>query len=168
MNSLLSLAVQTASEASSTTEAVKDPPIIDLDSTIFLQLAIFIIAALILSRFLFRPYLQVKAARATGIEGAKEEARRMDEEAAARMADYESSVAKARAKANAERGKLQAEAVGRDHEIIEAARTATQASLDEARKKLEADADVARKQLEPRAEEIARSIAKKILGREVA
>ena len=163
MNSIL--AVFTTHVAAA---AAKDPPIIDLDSTIFLQLAIFIVSALILTRFLFRPYLEIRAARGAGMEGAKEEARRMDERAAARMADYEASVAKARAKANAERGKLQAEAVGRDHEIAEAARTATQASLDQARKKLEVDADAARKELAPRAEAIARSIAKKILGREVA
>jgi F-type H+-transporting ATPase subunit b len=92
----------------------------------------------------------------------------MDEQAAARMADYESSVAKARTQANAERGKLQAEAVGRDHAIMDAARAAAHAALEASRQKLDADAASARKELGPRAEEIARSIAKKILGREVA
>ena len=158
MNPLLSLAAA----------AAKDPPIIDLDSTIFLQLAIFVVSALILTRFLFRPYLEVRAARGAGMEGAKEEARRMDEQATARMADYEASVAKARAKANAERGKLQGEAVKRDHEIQEAARAATQSAIADARTRLDVDATAARAQLEPRAQEMGRSIAKKILGREVA
>ena len=149
-------------------ETVKDPPILDLDSTVFLQLAIFVVTAMFLSRFLFRPYLQVRAARGAGIEGAKDEARRMDEEAAARLADYQQSLAQARSKAGGERARLQGEAVKRDHEITEAARAATQASLEQARSRLDADATVARSQLEPRAQEIAKSIAKKILGREVA
>ena len=149
-------------------EAAKDPPIIDLDSTIFLQLAIFIVTALVLSRYLFRPYLEVKALRGAGIEGAKDEARRMDEEAAARIADYEQSIAQARTKANAERGRIQGDAVKKDAEIIEAARAATQSAIGDARSRLDADAAAARTQLEPRAQEIGRSIAKKILGREVA
>jgi F-type H+-transporting ATPase subunit b len=149
-------------------EAAKDPPIIDLDSTIFLQLGIFIVTALVLSRFLFRPYLEVKTARGAGTEGAKDEARRMAEEADARLADYEQALAKARSKASAERAKLQGEAVKRENEITEAARASNQVAIEEARRKLDTDATAARKQLEPRAQEIARAIARKILGREVA
>jgi F-type H+-transporting ATPase subunit b len=149
-------------------EAAKDPPILDLDSTVFVQLAIFIVAAVVLSRFLFKPYLEVRAARGAGIEGAKDEARRMGEEAEARLVEYQQSLVKARSKAGGERAKLQGEAVARDHEITEAARVATQASLEQARARLDADAKAARAQLEPRAQEIAKSIAKKILGREVA
>ena len=39
-------------------------PIIDLDSTIFLQLGVFVITGLLLTRILFRPYLAVSRARA--------------------------------------------------------------------------------------------------------
>ncbi len=148
--------------------AAEAPPIIDLDSTVFVQLAIFVVTMIVLSRFLFRPYLAVRAARSAGIEGARDEARRMDEEAKARVADYEQAFAAARGKANAERGKLQSEAVAREREITDAARKTTVAAVDEARRKIAADAEAARRQLEPRAQEIARSIARKILGREVA
>ena len=151
-----------------TLAAAKAPPIIDLDSTVFVQLAIFVITALVLSRFLFRPYLAIKAQRGLGMEGARDEARRLDEEAQARLADYESTFAAARARAGAERNKLQSEAVAREREILDAARGSTQGELESARTRLAADAAATRKQLEPRAQEIARSIAHKILGREVA
>jgi F-type H+-transporting ATPase subunit b len=144
------------------------PPIIDLDSTVFVQLAIFVITALVLSRFLFRPYLAVKAQRGAGMEGARDEARRLDEEAQARLADYDSAFASARVRAGTERTKLQSEGVAREREILAAAREATQAQLEAARRKLAGDAAETRRQLEPRAQEIARSIARKILGREVA
>lgn len=143
-------------------------PIIDLDSTVFVQLAIFVVTALALSKFLFKPYLAIRAQRGAGMEGARDEARRLDEEAAARLADYESSLASAKSRASAERGKLQSEAVAREHAITDAARAKTQDALDAARKKLAADAAAARAQLEPRAQEIARGIFKKILGREAA
>jgi F-type H+-transporting ATPase subunit b len=148
--------------------AANAPPIIDLDSTILLQLVIFVVTALVLSRYLFRPYLAVKAARTAGIEGARDEAQRMDDEARARLQDYEQAFAQARTRASGERAKLQGEAVGRERDITDAARRATSAALEEARRKLDADALQTRKQLEPRAQEIARSIAHKILGREVA
>jgi F-type H+-transporting ATPase subunit b len=148
--------------------AAKDPPILDLDSTVFLQLGVFVVTAVLLSRLLFRPYLTVRAARGAGMEGARDDARRMDEEGAARLADYEQSLAQARARANAERARLQGEAVARDHEINDAARAKVQAAVDAARAELDAGASRARAELEPRAQEIARAIFKKILGREAA
>jgi F-type H+-transporting ATPase subunit b len=148
--------------------AVKDPPILDLDSTVFLQLGVFVVTAILLSRLLFRPYLEVRAQRGAGMEGARDDARRMDEEAAARLADYEHKLAQARARANAERAKLQGEAVARDHEITDAARASVQSAIEKARAELDAGATRARAQLEPRAQEIARAIFKKILGREAA
>jgi F-type H+-transporting ATPase subunit b len=148
--------------------AAKDPPLIDLDSTVFVQLAIFLITALILSRFLFRPYLAVRAARAQGIVGARDEARRMDEEARAKIGEYEAALTRTKVTANAERTQLRQEATERERKILEEARAKTQGALEEARRKLATEATAARQELAPRAGEIARAIASKILGREVA
>lgn len=156
MNSILVLA------------AAKDLPLIDLDSTVFVQLALFLVTAFVLSRVLFRPYLAVRAAREQGIEGARDEARRMEEEARARMDQYEQSMAAARAKAADERNRLRAEAARREREIAEAARQKAAAALEEARRKIAVEEREARQELEPRAREIAASIARKILGRELA
>jgi F-type H+-transporting ATPase subunit b len=142
-------------------------PIIDLDSTIFLQLLVFVITGFLLTRILFRPYLEVTRARAEGIEGARAEARRMDEEAQARMAEYAQAFNAAKSKANVERAKLQAEAVERERAIVEAARKTNAEALERARAQIIADAEVARAELQPRTRDIARDIAKKILGREV-
>jgi F-type H+-transporting ATPase subunit b len=148
--------------------AAKDPPLIDLDSTVFVQLVIFLITAVVLSKFLFKPYLAVKTAREQGIEGSRDEARRMDEEARAKIAEYEGALTKAKVTANAERTGLRKEATERERELLDAARGKTQGVLDAARKKLADEAAEARKDLAPRANEIAKNIATKILGREVA
>jgi F-type H+-transporting ATPase subunit b len=148
--------------------AAKDPPLIDIDSTVFLQLVIFLVTLGVLSKFLFKPYLQVRSAREKGIDGAKDEARRMEQDAAQRIAEYETALTKAKTKANDERTKLRLEAAEREREMTEAARAKTQSALEEARKTLASEQAAARAELEPHADQIAHTIAKKILGREVA
>jgi F0F1-type ATP synthase membrane subunit b/b' len=148
--------------------AAKDPPLIDLDSTVIIQLVVFILTALVLSRFLFRPFLAMRAQRTEGIDGARETASRMEEQARAQITDYESRFAKAKTKANDERAKVRNEAAERERDITDAARKQTEAAIESARATLNVEAESARKSLEPRAQEIARSIAQKVLGREVA
>jgi F-type H+-transporting ATPase subunit b len=148
-------------------EAGGDPPLVDFDNTVFLQLGIFVIVALVLSRYVFRPYLALRAARDEGIVGARDAARRMDEQAKAQMTDYEARFNRARGAAAEERGKLRGEALARERQITEAARRSAQEVVEAARKQIETEAASARAQLEPRAQEIARTVARKVLGREV-
>lgn len=148
--------------------AAKDPPLVDLDNTVFIQLGVFVVTALALSHFLFKPYLRLRVQREEGIEGARDTAKRMDEQARAQGADYETKLARAKLKAAEERTKLRTEAVTREREIVDKARSLTQATVEEARRTLEGDAKAARAALEPRTQEIARTVVKRILGREVA
>jgi F-type H+-transporting ATPase subunit b len=148
--------------------AAKEAPLVDIDNTFFIQLVVFIVTALVLSKFLFRPFLAMRAARAEGIEGAREEAVRMDDEARAKIADYDVRFATAKMKALEERNKVRGEALEQEREINEVSRRETEGVIAGARQKLGVDAATARAQLAPRAQEIANAIAKKILGREVA
>jgi F0F1-type ATP synthase membrane subunit b/b' len=110
----------------------------------------------------------MRAARSEGIEGAREEAARMEDQAKAQVVDYETRFAKAKTKANDERAKVRNEAAERERDITDAARRETETAVESARKTLDVEASAARKSLEPRAQEIARTIASKVLGREVA
>ena len=148
--------------------AAQETPLVDLDLTVLVQLVIFIVTALALSKFLFRPFLEMRAARAEGIEGAREEAVRMDDEAKAKIADYDNRFAKAKSKALEERSKVRSEALDKERDIIEVSRKETEGVVASARGKLATDAATARAQLAPRAHEIAAVIFKKVLGREVA
>ena len=142
----------------------KDPPLIDIDGTFFFQLVVFIAIAYILSRLLFKPFLQVRRQRDESIEGARTEAGRMEEAAAARLSDYEQKIGKARRDAQDQRQKLHAEAVARERQIHEAAIKTTQGTVAESRARLEADAAAARKELEPKSRDIAKIIADKVLS----
>ena len=143
-------------------------PLIDIDFTMGVQFAIFVVAFFVASKFLFRPYLKMRDARAAGIDGARVEAGKMDAEADARLADYEGKLDQARTKALDERRKLRAEAAATQARVTDSARTAAARSFEHAKEKADAELEAARKQLLPQADALATEIVSKLLGREVA
>ena len=96
-----------------------------------------------------------------------DDAKKKDEEAKAKIADYDARLTKAKAGAQEGRVKMRAEATARDRDMTEAARVAAQKALDGARAKIDQEGKAARVALEAKTQEIARAMAKRILGREV-
>ena len=150
------------------TIAAKEHPLIDIDGTVFLQLGVFAVLFFVSNKLLFQPYLRLREARRAGIEGAREEADRMTAEADAKLADFEKSLATARDRAAEEGRKVRTEAAAHEKEVTEKARAAALKALDEAQSKVRTETDAARNQLMPQADAIAKSIATRVLGREVA
>ena len=142
--------------------------LIDIDSTLFIQLVLFALFAFVATRALFRPYLRMRDEREAGIEGARAEATRLGAEADARLEDYQAKLAAARARAHNEQRRIRAEAAGRERELTDKARGEGIKSIDEARAQLATERQAVQKELLPRAEVIARQVAAKLLGREVA
>lgn len=143
-------------------------PLIDLDFTAAIQLVIFIVTGLLATRLLFRPYLRMRDERFEGIEGARAKADRLSAEAEAQLADYESTLASARSRADDERRKIRATAADTQRELEERARTEAQGAIESAHKQVEDQAGKARAELLPRAGQLGERIAAKLLGREVA
>ena len=143
-------------------------PLIDIDSTVFVQFGLFLLLALVANKLLFQPYLQLRERRKAGIEGARAEAERMTAQADSKLADYEKQLATARNRANEEGRKVRAEAAANEKTTTDAARASAQKSIDEATAKMRAEAEAARLQLLPQANALAKQIASKLLGREVA
>jgi F-type H+-transporting ATPase subunit b len=142
-------------------------PLIDIDSTLWIQLALFLLLLAFLSRVVFRPYLRLRDAREANMEGGRKEARALSEEAATRLHEYESRLAQARQRGADERARIHAEGVAREAEILAAARAEAQKGLDVARGALAAQAGTLRAEMKPRAGEIATAIATKLVGRSV-
>jgi F-type H+-transporting ATPase subunit b len=143
-------------------------PLIDIDLTIVIQLALFLVLLFLSNKLLFQPYLRLRDKRAEGIEGARAEAERMTAEADAKLVDYEKKLAAARNRAADEGRKIRAEANAHEREVTTTARAVAASSLEEARTRVRAETESARKELLPRAEQIGKEMAKHILGREVA
>lgn len=144
------------------------PPLIDVDGTFFLQLGLFILMWIVLSTILFRPYLRMRAQREKGIGGARDEAHKMEERASAIVADYEAKFGRAKLRGQEERQRLRSEAAARERQLVGAARDESQRVLDEAKQKVQSEAQAARAKLDAQARDLAKQMAKKILGREVA
>lgn len=143
-------------------------PLIDIDLTAVVQFGLFVIIYLVANKLLFQPYLQLRERRKAGIEGAREEAERMTASADAKLADYEKQLAAARSRANEEGRKVRSEASAHEKEVTDKARAEAQKAIDEATAKMKQETEAARLQLLPQASTLAKQIATKLLGREVA
>jgi F0F1-type ATP synthase membrane subunit b/b' len=144
------------------------PPLIDLDATVLLQFGLFVFMYILLRYVLFAPYLRMRAARDRGIAGARTEAHEMEEKARAIVTDYDAKLGRAKQRGADERARVRSEAAARERSILGVARDEVGKALDEARAKIAGDATTARAQLEAQSLALARTMAKKILGREVA
>jgi F-type H+-transporting ATPase subunit b len=145
----------------------EEHPLIDIDNTVWVQLVLFMLVALIGSRLLFRPYLKMRDKRAAGIEGARAEASQMTAEAGARVADYEQKLTVARNRALEERRTIRTQAAERQRELTEAARAESTAALDQAKARIASETATARGALRPHATQVADDMAAKLLGRKV-
>jgi len=143
-------------------------PLIDIDLTVVVQFVLFLLLFIASNALLFQPYLKLRERRKAGIDGARAEAEQMTAQADARLADYESKLATARASANDEGRRVRAEAAANEKDVTDKARASAQKAIDEAIAKLKTDTDSARAQLLPQADQIAKRISSKLLGREVA
>ena len=143
-------------------------PLIDIDGTVFLQFGLFLILFVVANKLLFQPYLALRQRRKTGIEGARAEAERMTATADAKLADYEKQLAAARSRANEEGRTVRAEAAAHEKDVTDKARAEAQKAIDEASARVRTETDAARLQLLPQANTLAKQIASRLLGREVA
>jgi F0F1-type ATP synthase membrane subunit b/b' len=142
--------------------------LLDIDGTVFLNFGLFLICMFFLSRFLWRPYLRVRADRVTRVEGQKEDARRLEAHAAARLNTVEAELAQARRAGSLERARVRSEAVAREQQILAAAQTRAQNSLAEARARIEIAVARERASVAARAEALGHQAAERILGRSIA
>lgn len=143
-------------------------PLIDMDWTILIQAGLFGVMFIVGNKLLFQPYLRLRERRIAGIDGARAEAERMSAEADGKLADYEAKLKTARGKAAEEQRKVRAEASAHEREVTDRGRATAQKAMDEASARVQAQTAAARKELAPQADAIARGMAKRILGREVA
>ena len=144
------------------------PPLIDIDGTLLLQFGLFLIMLFVLSKFLFGPYLKLRDLRRESIEGAREKAQAMDVKAAGIVSNYEVQLTSAKQKAAEGRQRLRVEAVERERQILGAARDEAGKATAAARDTLAKKAAETREQLQTQSAALAKQMASKILGREVA
>lgn len=137
----------------------------EINATILLQLALFLVLMVMLSQFLFQPLMRLFDARERRIDGAQEEAKQYRENADQKAAIIEERVNHARQEARETLNEFKARAKNREVEIIGAAREVSQGRLSEAREALEQQVDQAKSKLNNDAMSLAEDMAAKALGR---
>ena len=108
---------------------------VDFDATMLVMVGIFIFLWIVLKPLLFDPMLKLFEERERRVDGAKLEARKIDEKSAGALTHYETEMAKARASAGAERDRIRAEGLKREAEILAQVRATTAATLEAARQR---------------------------------
>jgi len=142
------------------------PQLIDIDATVLVQLGLFGVLALVMTKLLWRPYLRVRAERVARVEGYRKDAVHMEKEAAARLARAEAELAEARRLGSGERAVARAEAHAREQTLIAEAQAEAQRALAAARVRLDATVAEQGARLEAGVRDIALRAAQRILGRE--
>lgn len=141
--------------------------VIDLDASIFIQMGIFFVAFFILKALVFNPTMQLFDAREQAIDGAKAEAKRMQDEAVAKREHFEGELRRVSAAANEERETARLEAQRLARQLTEQARSQALATQKAAKDRLDGQAAEVRKNALAQVPAIARELTSKLLGRSV-
>ena len=137
---------------------------ISLDSTLFIQMANFLITLVVLNFLLIKPVRQQIAARSALTSGYLSDIEKFNAEAAAKVSAYEASLADARAKASLARDGLKAEGLAQEQSMLQSAHAEAQAYLQASKKQVAADAKAAMNTLLSQVNVYAAKAVDKILG----
>ena len=142
---------------------------VDINPTLVLvQFGIITVLLLVLKPLLFDPLLALFEAREKRIEGARAEARKMDDQAADILRKYEGEIHKVHRVAGEERDRLRGEAQKLEaHEMSEAKEEAA-TIVETGRKRLANESLELEAKLKVSETDLARDIASRVLGREIS
>ena len=141
---------------------------ISVNFTLLVQLANFLILLVVLNFLLFKPILRVLDERERLVKDAEETRERLNGLADENIARYESQIRSAKQESMLIRTTSRSDALGEFRGILQVTREENARELDAARKTLAAQADESRIVLKKEVENLAGSVASKLLGRKMA
>jgi F-type H+-transporting ATPase subunit b len=140
---------------------------VDINSTLLIQLANFLVLLLALNLILIKPLLRIMRERELGISTAFTDGKNAQERMQRLLEQYNASLADAKQKATAAYGALYQQGLDSQRELIYAERTRAGETLDKARAEIAAAAATARTDLKQEADRLSQDITAKLLGRAV-
>jgi F-type H+-transporting ATPase subunit b len=141
---------------------------IDLDLTFTVQVLAFALLIVVLKPLLFEPVLAIFEEREKRTDGARAEAREMQEHAGELLRKYEAELQRVSATAAEERDRIRAETAQLEAEILNEARSATTKIVDEGRRQIAAQVQQIKFDLGRQSERLGQQLATRALGREVS
>ena len=135
-----------------------------LDETIFVQLANFLIAIVVLNFLLIKPVRQQIAARSSLTTGYTADIEKFTAEASEKLNSYEAALADARAKASIARESIKADGTAKEQELVKKAHADAQTFLQSSREETAKESAAAMKTLLSQVNDLAAKAMAKILG----
>jgi F-type H+-transporting ATPase subunit b len=140
-------------------------PVVDIDGTIFVQGALFLLLMAVLWPLLFKPWLDTQARRAEAIEGAIVKAKDVRRHADEMVIEHDTKLAAARDRANDLRADVRRAEETAQEKRLAVARTEAAEQAEVARTRIAEQAEVARAALAGRVDGLAQDIVTRLLGR---
>jgi F-type H+-transporting ATPase subunit b len=140
---------------------------IDINVSLLIQLANFIVLLIALNFILFKPIRQIMQEREQGIGSALEDAKTAQHRMQSLLDNYNSSLAEAKQKATATYNTIYQQGLDAQRDTISAERAKASEMLDKARTEIAQASKTARADLQREAERLAQDITSKLLGRAV-
>lgn len=138
---------------------------IDINYTLLIQLANFIVLLIALNFILFMPIRRILQEREEGIGAMFSEAKAAQDRVQSLMEHYNKLLADAKQKATATYNTIYQQGLDSQRDIVSAERTKASELLDKARAEIVAASNAARADLRKEAERLSQDITAKLLGR---
>ncbi|MBW2544073.1 MAG: ATP synthase F0 subunit B [Deltaproteobacteria bacterium] len=138
---------------------------VELNYTVWIQMANFLLLILLLNFLLYKPVLKIIEKRDKKIEESNEEVRSLDETIKRKMARYEEQIRQARTEAAAQRDEIEKEGTEQGEVITGKVRNEISKKMEDFKADMQKEADEARGVLRDQTRTIAGEISEKILGR---
>ncbi|MFO7802351.1 MAG: F0F1 ATP synthase subunit B [Desulfovermiculus sp.] len=136
---------------------------IELNITLFIQLVNFLILLALLNVVIYKPIRGIVKQRQAKMSNDLTEVERFNEQAQAKLADYQAALDQARREAGDVRESQKKEAVAEEKDILSAASQEGSQMLNAAREDIEAQSQEARKALNQQVKKYAKLVTDKVL-----
>ena len=140
---------------------------LDINSTLLIQIVNFLVLLFVLNIILYRPIRRVLAQRAQEMETGEKTIEELQEKAHQSEKDIEEGIVLARKEGYSQKEALKSEGLKEEKKILEEAGAGVEKKLDAAKKEMEAKMAATRKALEEEIGGFSQELAQKILGRSV-
>jgi len=141
---------------------------ISLDLSVVYQIVLFLVLWFVLGKVLFRPYLKLLEEREGKTAGARQDTAELEREGARLKAQYEERIAQAQAAGGAAKESILQEARRRREQVLSQARQEAATTLELERREVARQVAGERQLAAAEATTVARQMASKILGRNLA
>lgn len=138
---------------------------VDINLTLFVQMANFLVLIVILNYLLYKPILAVLDRRKMRLDESEGEIKRLNETVEKKAVEYEEKLRLAKQDALDKKGEILKEAADSAKAIIDERRSKIPAMLAEFQGKVGQEVDAARRILTDQSRKISAEIAEKVLGR---